>query len=66
MEKDFNRENPQNWKLGFLYFNPQDSRIIVPKRFRMFGWTLNFAHPISWIFILMIMAIAIFVKKFAK
>lgn len=38
---------PNHWKWGVLYFNPDDSRIIVPKRIEWLGWTLNFAQPNS-------------------
>jgi uncharacterized membrane protein len=32
------------YKLGIFYYNPNDKRVFVPKRFG-WGWTLNFA---SW------------------
>jgi uncharacterized membrane protein len=35
------------WKLGVIYFNRQDSSLIVPKRFG-YGYTVNFGHPITW------------------
>ena len=35
------------WVWGIFYFNPDDSRIIVPKRIDWLGWTLNYAQPIS-------------------
>jgi uncharacterized membrane protein len=54
MEKDFERENPENWKLGIFYFNKKDSRLIVPKRVKLLGWTFNFAHPISYMIIALI------------
>ncbi len=31
-----------------FYFNPDDSNISVPKAYT-FGFTLNWANPISWI-----------------
>jgi len=37
--------DPRNWKWGFCYYNKSDPRVIVPKRWRWTGWTLNFAHP---------------------
>lgn len=40
-------EDARNWSdnlLG-LYFSKRDSRVIVPKRRPMFGWTINLAHP---------------------
>lgn len=39
------------WVWGIFYFNPDDSRIIVPKRIEWLGWTLNFAQPISVVII---------------
>lgn len=45
------------WKWGFIYYNPTDSRIFLPKRTGL-GYTLNFAKPISITFIL---AMAIFI-----
>jgi hypothetical protein len=33
-----------NWYFGFFYFAPEDPRIIVPKRIRTLGWTLNLAR----------------------
>lgn len=32
----------------FLYRNPEDSRLIVPKLIGI-GWTLNFAHRTAWL-----------------
>jgi uncharacterized membrane protein len=61
MEKDFNKDNPLNWKWGIFYFNRKDSRVIVPKRINSLGWTLNFAHYAVWLGIALIIAILIFV-----
>ncbi|MFM6976730.1 MAG: DUF5808 domain-containing protein [Sphingobacteriaceae bacterium] len=60
MEKDFNHDNPENWRWSVFYFNRTDSRYIVPKRFKSLGWTFNFAHPISWIIMGLILAAVIF------
>ena len=35
------------WVWGIFYFNPDDTRIIVPKKIEWLGWTLNYAQPIS-------------------
>ena len=45
------------WKWGFIYYNPADSRIFLPKRSGL-GYTLNFAKPIS---IIIILSIIIFI-----
>ncbi|MFN8256010.1 MAG: DUF5808 domain-containing protein [Bacteroidales bacterium] len=51
------RKDPENYKWGIFYFNKRDRRFILPKRNRMMGWTLNFAHPYSWIIIAGILAL---------
>ena len=56
MEKYFENEKPENWKWGIFYFNRNDFRFIVPKRVKPLGWTLNFAHPISYIILILIFA----------
>lgn len=56
IDKDFQHDNPENWKWGTFYFNKNDSRLIVPKRIKLLGWTFNFAHPISYIIIGLIFA----------
>ena len=42
------RNDDSFWKGGVIYFNRNDSSIMVPKRFG-YGYTLNFAHPVTWI-----------------
>lgn len=41
--------DPTNYRYGIFYFNPNDDRIIVPKRITALGWTLNFANPKAYI-----------------
>ena len=41
-----------NWKLGLFYFNKNDNRIFVSKRISMLGVTLNFAKPVTWLFVI--------------
>jgi uncharacterized membrane protein len=41
-----------------MAFNPNDKRIIVPKRTRL-GWTLNFGRPASWLILLALIAVAL-------
>jgi uncharacterized membrane protein len=40
--------DPLNWK-GPFYFNKNDSRILVPKHNKSFGWTLNFANSYTYL-----------------
>jgi len=40
------------WKLGIFYFNRDDSAVFIEKRFGL-GYSLNFARPTAWIFLLL-------------
>ncbi|MBP7175871.1 MAG: DUF1648 domain-containing protein [Thermoclostridium sp.] len=42
------REDDKYWKLGSLYYNPEDPSIFIEKRFGI-GWTMNWGRPVSWI-----------------
>jgi uncharacterized membrane protein len=66
MAKNTDVNDPENYKWGIFYFNPDDLRAIVPKRNRWMGWTLNFAQPLAWIIILAIAAFAIIMGKLGK
>ncbi|WP_316803204.1 DUF5808 domain-containing protein [Pedobacter nototheniae] len=57
MNKDFEHDNPANWKWGIFYFNKKDSRFIVRKQAESLGWTFNFAHPISFVVLALIIII---------
>lgn len=50
--------DPDNWKLGVLYFSREDPRLLVPKRLRGFGFTVNFGRPFAIPFIVLILGIA--------
>ncbi|WP_284141565.1 MULTISPECIES: DUF1648 domain-containing protein [unclassified Virgibacillus] len=52
------RDDDRYWKLGIFYFNRNDPAIFLEKRFGV-GWTNNWAHPLSWIFLLVIIGLAI-------
>jgi uncharacterized membrane protein len=43
MNDDFdpNVHDPENYWLGLFYFNPKDTRVLVPKRTRGLGWTVK-------------------------
>jgi uncharacterized membrane protein len=45
-----NRDQDRHWKLGSLYWNPEDPAIFVEKRSGL-GWTLNWAKPSAWFII---------------
>ena len=52
-----NRDDDQHWKLGQFYFNKNDPSIFVEKRFGI-GWTNNWAHPLSWVFMILVVGLA--------
>ncbi|HLO58609.1 MAG TPA: DUF5808 domain-containing protein [Bacteroidales bacterium] len=63
-QKDRMKKDPENYKWGLFYFNKYDPRILVPKRNNMMGWTLNFASPYSYLFLIAIVLIAVAAEKF--
>ncbi len=44
-------KDAKNWK-GAFYYNPADSRIFVPKKYRYSGYTLNFGNLFTYLIIL--------------
>jgi uncharacterized membrane protein len=42
-------QDPRHWKPAGIYRCAADPRLIVPKRRRWAGWTLNFAHRAAWL-----------------
>ena len=34
-----------NWLWGAIYYCKKDPRLVVPKRLKWTGWTMNFAYP---------------------
>jgi uncharacterized membrane protein len=44
----------EHYKWGLFYVNPEDSRLWVPKRLGL-GWTLNFAHGLSWFMLILLL-----------
>lgn len=52
-------EDSNNYKYGVFYYNQDDNRIIVPKRLKYMGWTLNFARPVSYLIMGVLVAIVV-------
>lgn len=53
---------------AFFYFNKEDSNFLVPKAKHFglgAGWTFNWANPITWVFIAVILGL-IFWKNMSK
>ena len=40
--------DPESWRLWGTYVQSRDPRVIVPKRIRWTGWTLNFGHRLAF------------------
>ena len=51
-----------NYYFGIIYWDPQDKRIFVPKRFG-FGWTINFANPFGVIILIAIITVITLLTK---
>jgi len=60
------KNDPDNYKWGIFYFNPKDSRIILPKRNLWMGFTVNFANPYSYLIILIIIILSFFAENILK
>lgn len=65
-ERDEMRNNPDNYKLGMFYYNPQDPSFIVPKRNKYLGWTFNFANQFTYILLFCLAVIAVFMSYWGK
>jgi uncharacterized membrane protein len=48
--------DPRGWR-GFVYVNPDDPHLFVPKRLGV-GWTVNFGHRRAWQAIVVLLAAA--------
>ncbi len=64
-EFDKMRNDPDNYKFGFFYFNKKDPRFIIPKKTGL-GITLNFANPKSYLIILAIIIFSIIMGNIDK
>ena len=47
----------KNWHIVYRCAN--DPRVIVPRRRRWMGWTINFAHPLAWPVLALCVAVAV-------
>lgn len=55
------REDSNNWVWGLFYYNPEDKRILPPKRTKWMGWTVNFASPRSILFMVALVGFLIWI-----
>ncbi len=67
--KVINRDVDKYWKLGLIYYNPDDPSIFVEKRFGV-GVTINFGRPGAWMviigFIVLLAAFSIAITIFTR
>ncbi|MFW0715356.1 DUF5808 domain-containing protein [Pedobacter sp. N23S346] len=63
IKDDSEQKSKANWKLGIFYFNKNDSRLFVPKRIKILGWTLNFANPLSYLIIILIIVFSMIINS---
>jgi uncharacterized membrane protein len=55
-------EDSQFYKWGVFIINPDDERVLVPKRLRAMGWTFHFAKPEVY-YIIIIIAFVIWLSS---
>lgn len=58
-------ESDNNWRWGIFYYNPSDTRILIPKRIGI-GWTLNFGNKLSVLIIIAIIFIPMLLIALTK
>jgi uncharacterized membrane protein len=58
--------NPDKYKWGFLYFDPKDSRVFVPKSVNWMGYTINFGNPIAYMVLATLITLVIFASTLGK
>jgi len=49
---------------GLIYFNRSDAAVVVPKRLGV-GWTLNFARPLAWVYVSVLVVFMGVIARFA-
>jgi uncharacterized membrane protein len=64
LENDYS--DPNNWKLWIFYFNKNDKRIFPPKRYGLFGCTINFTNPISILLNISIVVAIVLIAMYIK
>ena len=58
-------DDKRNYKYGVFYFNPDDKRVIVPKRIRPFGFTFNFARKEGIFYLIAIILVMVILSEIA-
>jgi len=63
-EIDPELDNPENYKFTIFYYNTKDKRVVVPKRNKYMGWTLNLGNHFTYLLLIGIMSVIILFKIF--
>lgn len=59
-------KDPNNWVSGIFYYNKKDKRVFPPKRIPWMGYTVNFANPVSVLFIVIFLLFFILIATTTK
>lgn len=51
------------WYAGIIYANPNDKRVVVPRRPAWTGWTINFGRPMTWFLLGVTLALWYFANR---
>ena len=57
-------DDSKHWVWGIFYYNPDDKRLLPPKRIPWLGWTVNFANVYSIAFMIVMTAVIVFVVEY--
>jgi uncharacterized membrane protein len=49
-----------------LICDKKDPRLLIPRPYPRVGWTFNFGHPLTWIFIIVLLLIIVGSMLFLK
>ncbi len=60
-QNEFFHKDPNNWKWGIIYYNPEDERVFLPKKNAAMGITLNFARKESYLISILFLAIPLII-----
>ena len=60
-----NPDDDRHWKLGMIYYNPDDPSFFIEKRYGV-GWTINFGHTIAVAMFIGILAAIIIIHFILK
>ncbi|EFM10828.1 conserved hypothetical protein [Paenibacillus curdlanolyticus YK9] len=58
------RGEDRHWKLGSVYWNPDDPALMVEKRVGI-GWTINAAKPLAWVILIVPILLVVGITSFA-